>query len=90
MNNQLGRVLTTRGSERDRLLSLASQIHQKYQNIQIRDRGLIITFQQLLSLLSFFDFYHSGRFMEAMTVTFTIESYLSIYLAHRKPRSYWL
>src|SRR5947208_1910111 len=69
MNNQIGRVLTVRSPERDRLVTLASFIYQKYrQNVQVKDRTLLVTFEQLLSLISFFDLYHSGRFTEALSV----------------------
>ena len=68
---QLGRTVTQRTSERDRLVTIALSIYQKQQqhNIlttQIRDRNLNITFEQLLALVSFFDLYTSGRYIDAL------------------------
>ncbi len=74
LNNQLGRVLTVRGAERDRLVALASFMYQKYrQQVNVKDRALMVTFEQLLSLISFFDLYHSGRFTEALQLIESLE-----------------
>ena len=36
--------------------------------LQIRDRNLLTTFEQLLALITFFDLYYTGRYIEALTV----------------------
>jgi cation transport ATPase len=76
LNNQAGRLLSSKTPERDTLVSVAISMYQKHKQhnifLQLRDRNILVTFEQLLALITFFDLYYTGRYVEALTVCIPI------------------